>query len=172
MVYHPLIFKTATFALKPIGWRGSQAHPLEKQPLPPAAAHFREINLEDKAPTRYGSLMRPQLKDACSNICRETQFGSGLNNGNTQMAHLLLRAQMHLAEVTSMCGVCLFVDASTTYASVPRCLIAQDTNSQVILKAKLLNANVADERWTARSRKWRTLAFGMARALQSTFGYC
>ena len=61
-----------------------------------------------------------------------------MSEGSTEVAHLLLRAELDGAEIKGMCGVCLFVDIVTAYAAFMRSLVVDDEVSEVILRQKLL----------------------------------
>ena len=83
--------------------------------------------------------MRPFLRRNCDHFCVDTQFGSGLGCWSTEFGHLLLRAEVDAAECKGTCAVTMFVDVVTAYASITRCLIAQDCVSEELLTEKLVS---------------------------------
>ena len=116
--------------------------PLGKLPQPSRCAHFRDITLEDPAPKRYGSQVRRHLLPVADSTCMSSQYGSGLNDGSTELAHLYLRAQLEAAEAKGMCGIAFFVDVSTAFASVSRSLLIPTECSRALLVEKLVDHGI------------------------------
>ena len=89
--------------------------------------------MEDPAPKRYGSFIRRPLKEVVSSVCEYTQFGSGLNQGSIEAAHLYLRAQSDIVETLNKIAVVFFVDVTAVFAAMVRCLVVVEGVSQALL---------------------------------------
>ena len=75
----------------------------------------------------------------------ETQFGSGLNGGSTEVAHLMLKAYFDYASAKKQMMGALFVDISTAFAAMVRSVIFPMPASDEVLLKKLADRGFSIE---------------------------
>ena len=66
------------------------------------------------------SILRPELNKVSQNKSTGTQWGSGLNSGSTESAHLYVKACMDIAQHKSKSLILLCLDVKTAYATLLR----------------------------------------------------
>ncbi len=91
-LYYPLIFKSACLLSPPLQWRGGVLQELFKNKgssfLP---GGYRDIMLGAVPGKCFTSHVRSHLVPVARVLCGGSQFGSGLNGGETAFAHLSVR---------------------------------------------------------------------------------
>ena len=120
-LYHPLLTKATTSFMVPLQIRGGQVHEIYKGKGPQQhASSYRDVTISSEFAKAFGSLLRPRMLPVIAELAGDTQFGSGLNAGATDVAHLLVRAYVDVAQILKLSLCLLFVDLSTAFASVVR----------------------------------------------------
>ena len=67
--------------------------------------------------------VRKSLLPIFSSVVLPSQWGSGLNGGETAICHLYLRNLVDIAFRDRVCLSCLFVDIVTAFAALMRLLV-------------------------------------------------
>ncbi len=105
-VFFPLVVKTFVRIQPPLQWKGGMICDLFKNKGSPALiSSYRDVLLMDDDGKGVQRLLRKKLFPLANLLCVDSQFGGGLNGGETAIAHLYLR---------------LFVDSIIFFAQVWR----------------------------------------------------
>ena len=64
------------------------------------------------------------LIPACKNYVSTTQYGSGLNKGDTGVAHLLIRCIADFASMKNMATCTLYLDIVAAFATLLRRIVS------------------------------------------------
>ena len=75
-----------------------------------ACDSYRDITIGDNSGKFYTRHIRRKMKEGLQNASYWSQFGSGLNTGSTDYAHLYIKAAMDRARVTKRSIAILFLD--------------------------------------------------------------
>ena len=125
-LFHPLYVKSVALTRLGSTWKLGMAHPLDKKPHATAVRQKRDIRLECPPQKKLGSwLRRAALPSAEKAVC-DTQYGSGLNNGSTEVAYLRQVASEGAAEARNLTSISLYADIASAFAEVQRCLVVDD----------------------------------------------
>eukprot|EP00973_Karenia_brevis_P015578 2132039-Karenia_brevis.AAC.1 len=120
-VLHPLYVKSALRVEAPLQYKGGQIVELFKgRGASDECASFRDVLLGDVCGQPLSSHYRGHAKPVLETYALDTQYGSGLHGGATDVAHLLLRAMLDCAAVAKMSCAILFIDVISAFASVCR----------------------------------------------------
>jgi hypothetical protein len=84
------------------------------------AKGYKDVVIAELNAKVLGSQIRDQSIGAVREIALETQYGSGLNGGSIQTAHLHLRAYADHAQLHGLSCAILFADLAGAFASVIR----------------------------------------------------
>jgi len=129
-LYHPLYVKSVSLTRLGATWELGMAHPLDKKPNATGVRQKRDIRLECPPQKKLGSWLRRAAMPSAAKAVRETQFGSGLNNGSTEMAYLRQVASEGAAESRNLTSISLYADIASAFAEVQRCLVIDDMSSR------------------------------------------
>ena len=131
---HALIVKSIVTVHVPIVWKGGMLVELWKRKGPQSSvASYRDVLIQDHPAKSFGSLLRPALRRIVGAAVRPTQYGSGLNAGSTEVAHMSLRCIIDLIRLRRTSGAIIFIDVIAAFASFRRKLV--------------LSSPVSDEQW-------------------------
>ena len=145
-LFHPLLSKAVTSFLLPLQIRGGQIHEIYKgKGLQKLASNYRDVTIASEFAKSFGSLLRPRMLPIVEKIAGTSQFGSGLNTGATDVAHVLVRAYTDVAQLLKLSLGLLFVDLSTAFASVVRALALPTDVTDSDWRAKLLMTGFTEE---------------------------
>ena len=98
---------------------------------------------------------RQLAKPMLNSVPLPSQFGAGASSGGTDLAHLLLGAQIQVAEKEKLCIAHVFVDVVTAFATVARHFVLPSLpQSKEHLVAKLLQLGF-DDNDVGESQRWR-----------------
>ena len=115
--------------------------------LPSKCASYRDILLGAESGKVVQSIVRPVLNEIVEEYTAETQYGSGLNNGTTETAHLYARACIDLAKMRALSVGLLFIDVKTAFASMIRAITMPfdaGQNPDEVYKGRLLKLGFKD----------------------------
>ena len=130
-LFHPLLTKSFTSLMLPMQIRGGQIHEIYKgKGSQKQATSYRDVTIASEFAKTVGSLLRPRMLSTVAAVSGGTQFGSGLNTGSTDVAHVLVRAYIDVAQVLHVSLGLLFVDLSSAFASVARACISNTRPQQ------------------------------------------
>ena len=104
----------------------------------------RDIRLEGPPEKKLGPWIRKAAMPAVHDIVMDTQFGSGLNCGSTEMTYLTQLAAEGAAEARNLTSISLYVDVRSAFAEVQRCLVIDDFKSRDVLRASLIGYGLAE----------------------------
>ena len=120
----PLAVKTYVRIQPPLQWKGGMVCELFKNKGSPSlCAHYRDIMLADDSGKAIGKLIRKRLLPFAANLAKSTQFGGGLNGGETAFAHLYIRLVIDWAVNSSVSCSVLFLDVVTAFATMLRRIV-------------------------------------------------
>ena len=139
-LYHPIHFKASVLICNPLPWKGGQAFALGKKPLVVKVSDTRDIRLEDPPSKIQTSLIRPDMLKCVSHGSLSTQYGSGLNAGSTEVAHMALTAANGIAQTARLCCINLFVDVSNAFAAIEKALMHDNSFSRTRMQRELFEA--------------------------------
>ena len=105
----------------------------------------RDIRLECPPQKKLGSWLRRAALPPAAKAVRQTQFGSGFNNGSTEMAYLVQAASEGPAETWNLPSITLYADIASAFAEVQRCLVVVDMASRSTLKAALVSYGLSPD---------------------------
>ncbi len=90
---------------------------------PALISSYRDILLMDDDGKAVQRLVRKKLFPIASKLCVDSQFGGGLNGGETAIAHLYLRLFVDFINNSSNSGAILFYDVCNAFATLLRRII-------------------------------------------------
>ncbi len=109
MVYS-FVVKAVVRIHPPGQWKGGMICDLFKNKGSPALiSSFRDILLMDDDSKSVQRLVRKKLFPIASKLCVDSQFGGGLNGGETAIAHLYLRMFVDFINNTNNSGAIFFM---------------------------------------------------------------
>ena len=146
-ILYPLYCKSYAQILPPIQLKGGMIAALFKgkgsSSLSPGS---RDILLTDDCGKSLMVHARGIILPSVRHMSLATQYGSGMNGGETALAHMHVRQCFELAKTANQSGAVLFLDVSTAFASMLRRIVFVDWESgdEQWLK-QLQNAGFPDE---------------------------
>jgi hypothetical protein len=87
--------------------------------------NYRDIMLGNDNGKAFGVHIRRAILPLAKCLSLETQYGSGMNGGETAVAHLYLRIIMHASKTAGLSSAVLFVDVSSAFATMLRRIVFQ-----------------------------------------------
>lgn len=135
---HPLYVKAVSLMRLGMTLKVGMGHPLDKKTNATAVKQKRNIRLECPPVKKLSSWLRKAALPAVNGIVADTQFGSGLNQGSTEMAYMAQLAAEGAGGAQLLTSVALYIDIASAFAEVHRCLVADDFKSRQTPKAALL----------------------------------
>ena len=124
-LYHPIHMKSVGMASAALPCKGGQTHPIDKKTIVKRVTETRDVRLEDPPAKINSSTIRPSMKKCVSNGAMHTQWGSGMNGGSTEVAHLALEASVGIARTNKKSSAVIFVDVASAFASIEKALMQQ-----------------------------------------------
>ena len=100
---------------------------------PALISSYRDILLADDDGKGVQRLLRKSLVPLAHKLCVGTQFGGGLNGGETAIAHLYLRLIVDAILHNKTSGALIFVDVTSAFAT--------------LLRRIVVDINQGDEHW-------------------------
>ena len=92
-IFHPILVKATCLISPPIQMRGGMIYDLYKNKGTTSVVDsYRDIMLANESSKTMTATIRPQLNDVAKKYITNTQYGSGLNHGCTESAHLYVKA--------------------------------------------------------------------------------
>lgn len=99
----------------------------------PTSKNFRDITITDEIAKVSGSAIRSSILPAVEQCALESQWGSGLHSGSTDVVHLAAKSIIHIASGMKLSAALLFIDIASAFASMARRLS--------------INESTPDEQW-------------------------
>ena len=129
-MFFPLVFKTYCRLDPPLQWRGGLLHELFKNKgSSQSRKNYRDImlgNISGKDITKH---VRNRIYPFVRLVCGLSQFGSGLNGGETAFAHLYIRLVFEYCKHNRISASFVFLDIVTAFAVLLRRIIFSETDS-------------------------------------------
>ncbi len=123
-VFYPLVVKTFVRIQPPLQWKGGMICDLFKNKGSPALiASYRDILLMDDDGKAVQRLVRKKLFPIANRLCVDSQFGGGLNGGETAIAHLYLRMFVDFINQSNLSGAIIFYDVCSAFATLLRRIV-------------------------------------------------
>lgn len=143
---HSLYVKMFLTLRLPPQWRGGVLCELYKgKGSSSLITSYCDIVLSDSSAKTLGAIVRKALLPAARVFSLETQFGSGLNGGETANTHLCVRNLHHVAHAFNRSLSLLLLDISFAFATMVRLLVfSVEVGDEVWLK-QLANIGVSVE---------------------------
>ena len=97
--------------------------------------NYRDIMLASDPGKCIASTVRGHVNTVARSFVNNTQYGSGLNKGNAEYAHLYVKAAVDCAEIRSLSVSVLFLDVKTAFAAMLRHFVlpSQESEPQKLL---------------------------------------
>ena len=76
---------------------------------------YRDVLLADDSGKAVGRLIRKKLFPKAAKMSMDTQFGGGLNGGETAFAHLYVMLTAELRKHKNLSYACLFLDVVAAF---------------------------------------------------------
>ena len=126
-VMFPLRLKTIVRLAPPLQWRGGMLCELFKNKgCSSDCGNYRDITLADVDGKDFSKQIRSCIVHAVRGVASETQFGGGMNDGDTSKAHLYLRTIGDIAKSIGLSAGFLFVDIVSAFATLCRSIVFPD----------------------------------------------
>ncbi len=123
-VYYPLVLKSYLRIAPPLQWKGGMICDLFKNKGSPSLiSSYRDILLADDDGKGAQRLLRKTLVPLAHKLCVSTQFGGGLNGGETAIAHLYLRLIVDFIINNKTSGAIIFADVMSAFATLLRRIV-------------------------------------------------
>ena len=123
-VYYPLVLKSYLRIAPPLQWKGGMICDLFKNKGSPSLiSSYRDILLADDDGKGAQRLLRKTLVPLAHKLCVSTQFGGGLNGGETAIAHLYLRLIVDFIINNKTSGAIIFADVTSAFATLLRRIV-------------------------------------------------
>jgi len=120
-LFMPLLLKSYMRIQPPIQWKGGMLQELFKgKGTSSQCKNYRDILLTDDAGKFVLKLVRKQLLPVATLLSHDTQYGGGLNGGETAFAHLQIRIVQDTCMHLRLSSSTLFLDVVAAFASMLR----------------------------------------------------
>jgi len=137
----PLRVKAVVKLSAPLQWRGGMVCELFKgKGCSSACASYRDIMLADANGKTFARHVRHVLIPACKTYIVNTQYGAGMNEGDTSITHLYIKCMIDLALHLDSSLAVLFLDIVTAFASLVRHIVFNIDDGDEMWLASLANA--------------------------------
>ena len=113
-------------------------HPIPKKAVVAAVKDERDVRLENTPEKKLGTWLRTASMPAVTSATSETQFGSGLHGGSTEVTFISHQAAVDAAEAHGLSAISFYFDICCAFAEVRRCLVMQDFECQQRLVESLV----------------------------------
>ena len=121
---YPLVLKTFSRVQPPLQWKGGVLCELFKGKGDSSSVKsYRDILLANDDGKGIMRMIRTKLLPLASSIVLESQYGGGLNGGETAFAQLFTRVVCEAAKQQKLSCACLFIDVVAAFASMLKRII-------------------------------------------------
>ena len=118
-LWHPAGVKALWWGAPPLQWTGGLIHELYKgKKSVRGCGNYRDVCLGVSSGKWFSAHLRSCVARPLAEAAVWSQFGSGLNGGTTEFAHLYVRAAMDAAGATGRSCAIVFLDCEKAFASV------------------------------------------------------
>ena len=108
--YHPIAVKSVCLIEAPTQFKGGMIVDLFKDKGSEAEIeNYRDIMLASEPGKAIASVLRKNLNLVAENYTSGTQYGSGLNSGSTEFAHLYVKASFDYAASKNLSSAIIFL---------------------------------------------------------------
>jgi len=141
----PMVVKTYVRIQPPLQWKGGMLCELFKNKgSPSVCGNYRDILLADDSAKAVSKLIRQRLLPLAAKLVKRTQFGGGLNGGETAFAHLYVRLVIDWAINSSTSCSIIFLDVVAAFASMLRRIVFNYEDGDEAWLASLARAGFSD----------------------------
>ena len=120
----PLRIKIVAKLSPPLQWRGGMVSELYKgKGCSSACSNYRDIMLADISSKNLGKLLRHKIIPGARAFIVHTQFGGGMNSGDSSKAHIYLRMLMEVGSLLNMSMSVVFLDIVAAFATMMRRIV-------------------------------------------------
>ena len=120
----PLRTKTVLKIAPPLQWRGGMVSELFKgKGCSSMCSNYRDIMLADVSGKNFSKLLRHNLVPAARRYVVLTQYGAGMNAGDTSKAHVYLKSMIDISSLWQNSLAILFLDIVSAFASLLRRIV-------------------------------------------------
>jgi len=142
---YPLVVKTFVRIQPPLQWKGGMLCELFKNKGSTSmCGNYRDILLADDSGKGVMKLIRKRLLPLAASLTKQTQFGGGLNGGETAFAHLYVRLIIDWAINSQTSCSILFLDAVAAFASMLRRIVFNYEHGDEAWLASLYRAGFSE----------------------------
>ena len=141
-LYHPLYVKAALSCDSSATWKLGQSMHLENVAGASRVTQFRDIRLEDPPSKVWGAWERKWLIEPVNNMTCESQWGSGLHGGSTEITYLAIESGMKAICAKGTSAAVIYADIVAAFAEANKCLISEDDVSKAELLAAAVGAGI------------------------------
>ena len=130
-IFHPIAMKSAALIQYPLQWRGGFLFELYKgKGEHSQIANYRDVTIADHPSKALNSTIRANVFEFSNSFSTKTQFGSGFNDGSCDAARVVLDSISTVAKELKLCGVFIFTDVVTAFATFMREVLLPDFTSR------------------------------------------
>ena len=141
-----LVLKSFVRVQPPLQWKGGMLCELFKMKgSPSVCGNYRDVLLADDSGKAVGRLIRSRLLPGAMALSVSTQFGGGLNGGETAFAHLYLRLMIDAAVNTRTSCSIIFLDVVAAFAQMLRRIVFRTDDGDEAWLASLAAAGFSEE---------------------------
>ena len=157
----PLHVKATIRLSPPLQWKGGMVAALFKGKGSSAICeNYRDILLADDNGKDFSAHLRHHMLPIVRHMAWGTQFGSGLNGGETCMAHLYIRTAFELCSHANVSAAVLFLDVVAAFASMLRRLVFDEDHGDEVWLRQLRACGLSDTDIEAIYAHIKHFAFG------------
>ena len=121
---YPLVLKTFTRLQPPLQWKGGVLCELFKGKGDSSSTKaYRDILLANDDGKGIMRMLRSRLLPLANSLVLQSQFGGGLNGGETAFTQLYIRIVCEATKVQQLSCACLFIDVVAAFASMLKRII-------------------------------------------------
>ena len=122
-IYYPLVLKTYVRIQHPLQNKGGVLKALFKKGMADVRSNYRDITLASDGGKRCAINIRHKILPIVNRMSRRTQFGGGINGGETSIVYMYNRLIADLAKLSRLSHASISVDVVTAFASLMRSII-------------------------------------------------
>ncbi len=146
-LYYPLVFKTSCLLSPPLQWRGGVLQELFKNRGSSSSPdNYRDVMLGAVPGKCFTSHIRSFLVPVAKVLCGDSQFGSGLNGGETAFPHLYVSIFFDHCKHYKLSCANIFMDIVTAFAVLLRRILFDEFDSDETWLRKLAAAGFFSRR--------------------------
>ncbi len=138
---YPLVLKSFVRIQPPLQWKGGVLVELFKgKGSPSLCGNYRDILLADDQGKGISRIIRKRFMKLAMNLSHDTQYGGGLNGGETAFAQLYVRLVIDYAVNSSTSCSTLYLDVVAAFATMLRRVIFDSDSGDEAWLASLAKA--------------------------------